>query len=233
MKTYFCIVFLFVEFGRNLKKKLGHIVASLLLVFFPITAVDLHFSIFQCKHKGTFHILFFDKTYREDCCAVDVDNDSNNEFTTQRTCCNNQNQFECSLDNIEPKTSLSNKLVNPIYSDIEGYRNGDCSHQKQSNVNNHNVLWVRISFSCCYEKHFKLSLPNTIIPSEYSKKIVFPLEKQVYNHLQYSLDVLNSNKPNYKSTNYPIKKPTFHIISYILYLSSKKDSDDVPLFPLC
>lgn len=216
-----------------MRKRFLHIVALLLLVSFPITAIDLNFSIFRCQHKGIFHILLFDKPFEEDCCGKNANNDPTNESKTLQTCCNNQNRFDSNIDDIEPKTSLSNKLIGTEHSDIERHRNKDCAHQKQDGILSNNISQIRICSSCCYKTQFKLSLPNTIVPTENSKKIIFPFEKQVNNHSQYSLDIVNPNKSNHKAINYPIKELTFHIISYILYSSSKKDNEDVPLLYLC
>jgi hypothetical protein len=209
-----------------------HIAALVLLVSFPITAIDLNFSIFQCKHKGIFHILLFGKPFQGDCCGKNSNNDPTNE-SKLRTCCNNQNQFDYNLDDIEPKISLSNELIDPEHSDIEEHRSEDCSHQKQDGVLSNNISQILICSSCCYQTQVKLSLPNTIVPTENSKKIIFSFGKQINNHSQCSLDIVNSNKSNHKTVNYPIKELTFHIISYILYSSSKKDKEDVPLFSLC
>lgn len=217
-----------VKTWRNLRKQLAHIIALLLLVSFPITAIDLHFSIFQCNHKGIFNILFFGKPFRKDCCGSNINSNSNNESTIPRTCCNRQNQFDCNLDGIESNPLLSNKLAESEYPDIEGHLNEDCSHQKQDSIFNNNISQIHICSSCCYETQFKLSLPDIIVPAENSKKIIIPSEKQVNNHSQYSLDGVNFNKSNHKAVVYPIKELTFNIISYILYSSSKKDSENAP-----
>lgn len=209
MKTFFFVVNLFVKVLRNLRKKHIHIVSLLLLVSFPITAIDLHFSIFKCKHKGLFHVVLFDQHIHNGCCVASTNDKTNIESVNTHDCCHN-------TESKAPK-----------------HQTGGCSHEKRKDVVHSTILSASICSSCCSEKHFKLSLQNTIIPSENAKKIIFPIEKQSKDYFKYSFVRTYFNKDNYKDILYPIKELTISIISYIFHSSSKKDDGEVPLVPLC